>query len=185
MYEIIKQTQQLSKTIEDFRNFFKQDKEVQEVLVDEVMQEALDVIKSSFINHSIEVVISYNSKQKMLLFARELMHVFINILNNAKEALVQKNVQNMKISITTKDRNDGVYIQICDNAGGIDKTIFPHIFEPYFTTKENTNGTGLGLYIAKIIVEQHLKGTLHAMNHKDGACFEIILLKESRLGEKQ
>ena len=116
----------------------------------------------------------------MKLYARELLQVFINILVNAKDALIEYQEANREIEIFIEDKNEWIEILICDNAGGIKDDIMSKIFEPYFSTKEQKQGTGLGLYISKTIVDKHLYGTLQAYNGKDGACFEIKLYKENQ-----
>ena len=180
LQEILYTTQELSKTIEDFRNFFKQERELETAVVDRVIEDALHVVEGSLLSDGIEVVSSMQAPKGVRIFSRELMHVIINILTNAKEALAQSRSENRKIYIVTHQQEESTKITICDNAGGIKDEIFTHIFEPYATTKGHSNGTGLGLYISKVIIEQHLRGSLHAMNTKEGACFEIMLLQESR-----
>jgi len=177
---VLEQTNHLSKTIDDFRNFFKSDKEKKEVKINEILEDALKIIGKSLSNNDIEVVIHNNSTSTMKLYARELLQVFINILVNAKDALIEYQEANREIEIFIEDKNEWIEILICDNAGGIKDDIMSKIFEPYFSTKEQKQGTGLGLYISKTIVDKHLYGTLQAYNGKDGACFEIKLYKENQ-----
>jgi len=108
-----------------------------------------------------------------------LLQVFINILKNSKEALSENKIKDPIIQVTTKEDEDFVYISICDNAKGINPDIIAKIYDPYFTTKDEKIGTGLGLYMTKTIVEKHLNGTIKAYNRKDnGVCFEISLPKK-------
>jgi signal transduction histidine kinase len=103
------------------------------------------------------------------------MQVLINLLKNAKEAMDKKNIDKKKIFITTESSEDSASISICDNAGGIKDEIIEKIFDPYFSTKSDKNGTGLGLYMSKTIVEKHLEGKIEVYNKDEGVCFVITL----------
>ena len=173
--DIISRTQDLSKTIDDFRNFFKPGKEVQEVSPEEVLHEAFNVIGKSIENHGIEVIIDSKNGKKIKTYLRELMQVIINILKNAKEVLIENEIKEGKIFIYIRDLEDEVIISICDNGGGVKDEIKEKIFNPYFTTKDERNGTGLGLYMSRTIVEKHLHGMLNTYNENGGACFQIRL----------
>ncbi len=172
------QTEQLSHTIDDFRNFFRPDKEKENVVLKDVMEECLGVIGKSLENHNIEVEKIYMSDTVLLIYSRELMHVYINIIKNAKDILVQKKIKTGKIKIVIDEDLDSVITKIYDNGGGVDIDIINKIFEPYFTTKDVKIGTGLGLYMSKTIVEKHLHGELSVENINDGACFIVKLPKE-------
>ena len=172
---IILQTKELSKTIDDFRNFFRPAKEAEDVLVEDILSEVFAIVEKSLENNNIEVFKEFKNEKKISTYSRELMQVFINILKNAKEVLVENIKEDRKIFISIKESKNKVVIKICDNAGGIKVDILNKIFDPYFTTKNEINGTGLGLYISKTIIEKHLNGTLNAYNKDDGACFEISL----------
>jgi len=177
---IISQTKELSNTIDDFRNFFKPNKELEDTLLEDVFNNALSVIGKSLENHGIKVALDVHS-DTIKTHPRELMQVFINILKNAKEALVENEVEDKTISIIADNKSDNITIKICDNAGGIKKDIIGNIFNPYFKKKSEKNGTGLGLYMSKTIIEKHLSGTLKVYNKFDdknnlsGVCFEISL----------
>jgi signal transduction histidine kinase len=171
--DIIAQTQELSKTIDDFKNFFKPIKNIEEVTVEDIMEETLRVIGKSLENNNIKIITNFDTKQTIQTYSRELMQVFINIINNAKEALVYNNIANKQITITTINKTKNIDIKICDNGTGIAFDVINKIFDPYFTTKDEHNGTGLGLYISKTIIEKHLLGSIKAYNIKNGACFEI------------
>jgi PAS domain S-box-containing protein len=175
--DILDQTKYLSKTIDDFRNFFKPSKTKDEVVVSNVFEESLAVIVKSLENNNIEVINDFQTQTVLNLFSRELLQVFINILNNAKEALVENKKDERKITNRIYEDEKFVIISICDNAGGIPEDVKNKIFEPYFTTKESKNGTGLGLYMSKIIIEKHLKGSIIVIDNSEGVCFEIHLPK--------
>ena len=173
--DIIHQTQELSKTIDDFREFFKPDKNAQEVRVQSVVDDALAIVGKSLENNDVHLHLNLDASLKITTYSRELMQVLINIIKNAKEALVEHNTPLKEISISAHTNEEELSLSICDNAGGIESTIMPKIFQPYFTTKDEKNGTGLGLYMSKTIIEKHLGGTITAFNKEDGVCFEIKL----------
>lgn len=172
---IIKQTKHLSKTIEDFRAFFKPNREKENIEPISALNGVLSIIGKTLENNLINIKIIKKSDAKIEVFSRELQQVLINIIKNAQEVLVSNNIENKEITITILDLKDFVRIEICDNAGGFDEAIKDKIFEPYFTTKDEKTGTGLGLYMCKTIVEKHLKGNIGVYNTEEGACFYIDL----------
>lgn len=176
-HTISEHTQHLSCTIDDFRNFFKKDKIISKVDIEEVYEDAYKIIKSSLSNNNIKLKSSFKTDKKVLAYPRELIHVFINIITNAKDALVTNKIKNATINFEVYEEEKYISTQICDNAGGIAEDILPDIFDPYFSTKDEKNGTGLGLYISKIIIEQHLNGILEVKNINNGTCFIVKLLK--------
>ena len=173
--DIIEQTEYLSHTIDDFRNFFKPNKQKTLVSVKEVMDETMVMMRATLENNDIELIENYGSNIRFFTYEKELMQVFINILKNAQEILKEKKISTKQIVISEFIKKNNVIVQICDNAGGIAEENIYKIFEPYFTTKDEMNGTGLGLYISKVIIEKHLNGTIRAFNKGDGACFEISI----------
>lgn len=173
--DVIAQTEELSKTIDDFRNFFKPDKIPEKVLLSNVVDDVLTVILKSLENNDIKLELNLKPNIELLTYARELMQVLINIVKNAKEALVEKEVENKKIKISSSLKDEHVVIEVLDNAGGIPQDIQKSIFNPYFSTKGEKNGTGLGLYMSKTIVDKHLHGTIEMKNIENGACFVITL----------
>lgn len=173
---ILAQTNELSKTIDDFRNFFKPEKMAESIEVKEIFNDVLGVIGKSLENNNIALHLDVQ-ETKITTYSRELMQVCINIIKNAKEVLIEKNIPNKEITISAHQVDDTLLILLCDNAQGIDSAIMPNVFDPYFTTKQESNGTGLGLYISKTIVEKHLQGVLSVSNQERGACFSISLPK--------
>lgn len=172
---ILRQTRYLSKTIDDFRNFFRPEKTIEEVTVEEVMAEAEKIIGKSLENNLIAFSVKHRNGYKVKTYSRELLQVCINLLKNAKEALMEHRAEDRKIDVVIGDNAENVIMTICDNGGGIDNAIIAKIFDPYFTTKDEKNGTGLGLYMSKTIVEKHLHGTISVENSSEGACFEIAI----------
>jgi len=176
---ILAQTSHLSKTIDDFRNFFKPNKLKDKVNIAKVFEETLHVINKSLEVNNIEVINNFETTSELEIYSRELLQVLLNILKNAKEALVENTKERRKIINTIKENNDDVIITICDNGGGIKDEVINKIFDPYFSTKEAKNGTGLGLYMSKTIIEKHLKGSIKVQKNNGGVCFIITLPKKS------
>ena len=169
--EINKQSQYLSNTIDDFRYFYKPNKESVTVKLEDVISKSLSIIKASLESYDIKIIQEYKSKEKIELYDNEMMQVILNILKNAQDNFSQKDIKDPYIKITTENRT----ISICDNGGGIPEDIIEKIFDPYFSTKSEKDGTGLGLYMSKTIIEEHHNGKLSAQNTDDGVCFIIEL----------
>ncbi|WP_428737515.1 sensor histidine kinase [Sulfurimonas sp.] len=171
---INKQIDYLSHTINDFRNFFKQDKEQELIELNELIKKALQLVEKQLNFHNISVDFSDECKIELYTFKNELIQVFLNLISNAKDAFTSRKEENT-ISIRCEIIEDTVEIIVSDNAGGINEEVLPHIFEPYFSTKKEKNGTGLGLYMSQIIVHEHLHGELKVKNTNVGASFYILI----------
>ncbi len=170
-----KQIQNMSKTIDDFKNFFKPEKEKLEFCINKVITDTIDMVKPILDVHGINIIFDVNIEFKTIGYQNELGQGILNIINNSKDALIQNNIKNKEINILLKEENNNIIITICDNAGGISEDIIDQIFDPYFSTKCEKNGTGLGLYMTKIIIEEHMDGKINVSNDKDGAVFQIKL----------
>ncbi len=170
---IINYSEHLSTTIDDFRNFFKKDKQKIRITLEEIIGNSVSIMKSSLDSKYIKLVLDFNCNEKVDLYANELSQVILNIIKNAEDALLENKVENPLIKIETYLRNNWAVILISDNAGGISPTIVDRIFEPYFSTKKAKEGTGIGLYMSKIIIEENCKGSLTVSNNEEGAVFEI------------
>jgi PAS domain S-box-containing protein len=165
----------MSKTIDDFRNFFKQDKEKKIIPFEKLIQNALDFVEHSYANNNIKIDLNLEFKQEIEVLSGEFMQVLMNILNNAKDALIENKENDRVVSIESKlTEKNMILLDIKDNAGGIPQKIINKIFDPYFSTKSK-NGTGIGLYMSKIIIDEHLSGELTAFNLEDGAVFRILV----------
>ena len=169
----------MSLTIDDFRNFFKENKSKELTNITYIVELALDMLFDTFEKNNIEIENKKNKKiENIFLYKNELLQVLINILSNAKDAFEEKNLEkNKKITIEYKDLKRVQEIIISDNAGGIPEGIIDKIFNPYFSTKSNKNGTGLGLYMCKTIIEKHFEGKINVLNKKNGVCFRIMIKK--------
>ena len=171
--------EKMSTTIDDFRNFFRVDKIKQEFYIKDAISETLDLLGSSLESKNIIVNKDNISEDIIILgFKNELEQVLLNIINNAKDALVENNIQSPKIDISVIENNEVISISIIDNAGGIPKDIINSIFDPYFTTKEQGKGTGIGLYMSNMIIQTNMNGDIKVKNIDDGACFTIELKKD-------
>lgn len=165
----------LSKTIDDFRNFFKPTRQKEETTLEDIVDKTLNIAKPLLTNKNITVQTDFTCKEKIQIYGNELGQAILNIIKNAEDALLEHTVENPKISIRTYKDDKKIYLEIKDNAGGIHATIFDKIFEPYFSTKLSKDGTGVGLCMSKTIVEEHCKGHLHVKNDEEGAVFTICL----------
>ena len=169
-------TRNMSKTIDDFRNFFRPNKAKENFNINESVITALELVEPTFEHHNIKLQKDfYSGKIEFNGFPNEFSQVILNILTNAKDALLENNIQNPKVIIQTKIEDEYICISIKDNAIGIDEEIVNKIFEPYFTTKDEGKGTGIGLYMSKIIIENNMNGRIEVENKTDGATFIIKL----------
>ncbi len=173
--EIESLTAYMSKTIDDFKNFFNPDKQKTIFTIEDSIEKSLDIVKGSLSTHLITIDKNIDKNLQCHSYSDELQQVILTLLNNAIDAIITKSIKNPKISINAYLQKNNILIDIQDNALGIDNEILDKIFEPYFTTKHKTQGTGLGLYMAKMIIESGLEGTLDVENRLDGACFTIKL----------
>ena len=179
---IMQQAQYLSKTIDDFRNFIRNTKDVHKLSLKDTIEKTLSILHSAMINNSITIITDLKDDIEIEGYENELIQSFINIINNAKDA-VKENVKNDEkfIFIDTKKEDSSLIITIKDNGGGISDNIIHRIFEPYFTTKNKTVGTGIGLSMTyKMITERHnasidVYNEEYIYNNKNykGACFKM------------
>lgn len=165
----------LSTTIDDFRNFFKIDKKKELISLEEIIDNSLNIIGKSLESKKIILRKTFECNKKLEINSTEINQVILNIIKNSEDALVDNLVLNSEIRIKTYIEDSLAKIEISDNAGGIKEDILEKIFDPYFSTKSEKEGTGLGLYMSKIIIEDHCKGKLIVTNSKAGAIFTISL----------
>ncbi|WP_373001452.1 sensor histidine kinase [Sulfurimonas sp.] len=175
MESIANYSQHLSDTIDDFRNFFRPAKEMQRTSYCEEVKSVLNIIGDSITAKNIEIIKDLNCKSEFNVYSNELKHVIINIIKNSEDVLVENNIENPYIKIRTYKQDKTRVLEISDNGGGISLDNIEKIFDPYFSTKMKRSGTGLGLYMSKIIIEEHCGGKLEVANNRDGAVFKVIL----------
>ncbi|MEA3290121.1 MAG: HAMP domain-containing sensor histidine kinase [Campylobacterota bacterium] len=167
---IIEKANFLSNTIDDFRNFFQTKKEKADFNIIDIMKNVENIIYATYQNNHISLV--QNIPNDNIIYkglSGELSQVILNIFNNAKDVLVEKNISEKIVKVSIFIENDEVNIKISDNGGGIPKKIIDKIFEPYFTTKHQSQGTGIGLYMSREIIKNHFNGKIYAINEE----FEI------------
>ena len=157
-------TQYLSKTIDDFRNYFKTEKEKKEFTLNKIINNLKTLIEATLRNNHIELIIEIDEDIKLLSYENELTQAMINMFNNSIDALKETPYSEKYIFIKSFKEEDNLSIVIKDNGKGIPRDIIDRIFEPYFTTKHQSQGTGIGLYMTHQIITEHLKGTLDAKN---------------------
>ena len=182
MDAINESTQYLSTTIDDFRNFFKPEKDKKYFKISNVFNKTFSLIHQQFKNRDIDIIQDIKNAQ-ILGFENELIQVLINILNNSRDELINLSNQKKLIFLNSQIKGNKLIIKIKDNAGGIKEDVINRIFEPYFTTKTKNLGTGIGLYICEEIVVKHMQGSIEVKNsiytHENieykGAEFIIIL----------
>lgn len=163
----------MSETIDDFRNFFRHDKEKQAFAVNEVVHHSIKYVEATLKSCNIEVDVTAEENVTTFGYQNEYSQVLLNIINNAKDVLLDRNVANPRICIRVFGEHELSVVTVRDNGGGIDAGILPKIFDPYFTTKDMTQGTGIGLYMSKVIIEKNMGGSLTACNIDGGAEFRI------------
>ncbi|MCD8212531.1 MAG: PAS domain-containing sensor histidine kinase [Campylobacter sp.] len=165
----------LSRTISDFRNFFKSSNKKENFIIENVIDDMLKIILPILNSKGICVQTQYESQKEIFSYKFELGHALLNIIKNAEDALLANSIKEPFIKISTSFKKGKIYIDIKDNAGGIAQDILPHIFDPYFSTKTKSDGTGIGLYMSKTIIQNHCQGAIYASNSAYGACFSIVL----------
>ena len=175
--KIVNLTQNLSQLINDFREFYKEDKEKSLTSLNEIFTKVQNIASASLKNYNIHFNIENNFNQKFKCFPNELAQVILNIIQNSKDAILEKNIKNPFIKVKSYNADNYIVIEIEDNAGGIPEKYKDKIFEPYFSTKSK-NGTGLGLFMSKMIIEKHCNGKLYFKNTKNGVKFVIELRKD-------
>ncbi len=174
--KISKYSLHLSATIDDFREFFKSNKEKKETNYSELIQGVLAIVDASMRNQEIELILELKCEESFSTYPNELKQVILNLIKNAEDVLMEMDREKSYIKLATYKEGDDLILQVSDNGGGVPEEIIDKIFDPYFSTKIQKDGTGLGLYMSKMIVEEHCAGKLTLFNNDDGAVFEIRLV---------
>jgi C4-dicarboxylate-specific signal transduction histidine kinase len=182
----VKTIQSLSSTIDDFSNFFNPNKKKENFELQQSIKEALSIVSKDLDDLSIKVIFEDNHLYNYYGHRNELIQVFINIINNAKDAIHSQKIENGEIVIAIAEEKDLYKLTFLDNGGGVPLDIIDRIFEPYFTTKFKARGVGIGLYMSKMIIENSFYGQIHIENKENGALCTIVLQKRDELdnGEK-
>ena len=175
--QISNYSKHLSQTIDDFREFFKANKEKRDTDFSELVNSVLNIVELSIANQNITIKRELKSKEKFSSYPNELKQVILNLIKNAEDILIEREIENPYIMITTYEDGDSLILEVSDNGGGVADNIIDEIFNPYFSTKKLKDGTGLGLYMSKTIIENHCHGVLTVCNADDGAVFRIALTK--------
>jgi signal transduction histidine kinase len=165
--------QYMSQTIDDFRNFFKPDKDKTFFHIGGVIQKTISFVEPSLKCRNIVILVQAEDDLTVTGYPNEYAQVLLNILSNARDEFVERGVEKPQILIRAFRKRNKIVVTVSDNAGGIPESIVEKIFEPYFTTKELGRGTGVGLYMSKTIIEKHMGGKLSARNIRGGAEFRI------------
>ncbi len=172
---ISKFVQHLSSTIDDFRDFFKTNKKLQNTNFTELLTAVLGIIESSVISKNIELIKDLRFEGKFKTYPNEIKQVILNLIKNAEDILLEKKIKKPFIKISTFKEGENYILEVSDNGGGVPDAVVEKIFDPYFSTKLKLDGTGLGLYMSKTIIEEHCGGKITVSNSKDGAVFKISL----------
>lgn len=174
----------MSNTIDDFRDFLNPDREASFFNPETTIKEVYHILAAQLENNHIELTIHSNMQLELYGIENEFKQVVFILINNSKDAIksLQKNVPDLKGKIEVKlwQKLKTNNISFCDNGGGIKEDIIHSIFDPYFTTKFASAGTGIGLYIAKNIIATRMKGEIKAVNIKDGCCMNITQDKDAK-----
>jgi len=180
MIEIIGGIQQdmayLSKTISDFKDFFKEDKKATDFKVGELLETVISMSEPRLLRHEVELKKDFLTGDKVVFsYKSELQQVLLAIMNNAIDALDDSSGQKCIWVAVESIGDDAIEVRIEDNGGGIPEEVLPKIFDPYFSTKLEKNGTGLGLYMTKMIIEDSIQGAITARNSSRGAVFSVVI----------
>ncbi|MCK5110949.1 MAG: hypothetical protein KAQ94_05460 [Arcobacteraceae bacterium] len=170
-------SQHLSKTIDDFRGFFKENKIKEITTLENIVNDTLNIVKISIENKNIKIIKDLNCKEEFKTHPNEVKQVLLNIIKNAEDVLLENRIQNPTITIQTLCKDNNRVLIIRDNGGGISEDIMDKIFDPYYSTKKEKDGTGLGLYMSKTIIEEHCDGKIECQNDENGAVFKIKFKK--------
>ena len=172
--EIDTQVNHLLVTLSEFRSFFRPDKQAQQVQLLEVINSVELLVKDELMKNAISLEVICPDDIYIKIIKNEFKHILLNLISNAKDAFIEKNIQNRKIRIVASQNNDEVVLEVSDNAGGIDKKILPHIFEANVTSKPEGKGSGIGLYMSKQIADK-MSAKLSVKNTAEGALFRLVI----------
>ncbi len=174
--KVIEQTNFMTQTIKDFSSFFKPRKVKEPFHLSAAIENVEKIFTPQLLHHHVKLIKKLPEEALMIHgYKNEFLHVLLNLLNNAKDAMIENQTAQPTITLEARKDNEKILLSITDNGGGIPLEIMPKLFEPYFTTKEASQGTGIGLYMSKIIIQEHMHGTIDVENVQEGARFTITL----------
>lgn len=168
-------TEHMSKTIQDFNGYFKSYKKRVTISPKSVIIKAVNLVYSGMQNRDVEIGVSVETPDPIKVVEGELIQVLLVLLNNARDILESQVLEERWIKVNVRKVHQKIYISVEDNGGGIKEENLSKVFEPYFTTKFEAQGTGIGLYMSKMIVEESLGGSLRVVNGPYGAKFTVVL----------
>jgi len=173
--DILAYSQHLSSTINDFRNFFKDSKVVTKTTFESIINDTVQIVKVSLQDNDIVLSIHNDFEDELYIYENEFKQVVLNLIKNAEDAIIENNIHHGFIEIKTYKSGSNAIFEVSDNGGGIKSEIIRKVFDPYFSTKDKKNGTGLGLYMSKTIIENHCLGSLKCFNTLEGVMFKITI----------
>jgi PAS domain S-box-containing protein len=168
-------TQELSEMISDFRSHFKTHAEGEPYTIDGIVTEVFDIMESSLAYHSITLEKEMTCEKTLIRHKDEMFQAVLTLLTNAKEVLIERQVTEPRINVTASCDDTRLKFCVSDNAGGVDDAHIDKIFEPYYSTKESLNQSGLGLYVTKLVIQKKFGGDVTIANAGDGACFTVTI----------
>ena len=174
------QLQYMSQTIDDFRNFSKSNKKKEVFVIEAVIKSAINLSEGSLENAKVKTELISQGEHRAFGMRHELMQVFMSLIKNAHDVIREKNIHAPWLKIVVTENENETQIRVEDNGGGIDSDVITRIFQPYFSTKHATGGSGIGLYMSKEIIEKSMLGRITVSNGEAGAIFSILLPKTTR-----
>ncbi|RXJ99206.1 histidine kinase [Arcobacter sp. CECT 8986] len=169
-----KQINFMSETLDNFKGFYQPSRKKESFFISETIYSCINTIENSLLQEKINLDIQIIKDKRITAYKNELIQVLLNLITNSKDVIKQREISSAEIIIKLNiDEKNNCILEIIDNAGGIDKKIINKIFEPYFTTKNE--GSGIGLYMSKVIIQSHFKGEITVQNNLKGAHFKIVI----------
>lgn len=179
LQEIERLTKYMSQTIDDFKSQISDNIPKLSIALKDIIEEAIEVVSGSFQDHSITLVKDIDATLVCHKHQDSLKQILVVLLNNAKDAIIERNIFNAKVEIALECIDGENIITVSDNAGGITKSVMEKMFDPYYTTKHDSEGTGIGLEMARKMMQEKFSGTLSVKNQGEGSCFTMSFQEDS------
>ncbi|XDD48821.1 PAS domain S-box protein [Leptospira sp. WS92.C1] len=173
--KIMNLIEQMSATIDDFRNYFRPNKTKEKFSLISVIQKSFYLIEESLKNQNIKIYFNSDSDYEVFGFPNEFSQVILNVIGNSRDAIMEAQPENPAIYVEIRKEKENKVVIVRDNGGGIENAVLEKLFQPYFTTKDQGKGTGIGLYMSKSIIENNMGGRIQAYNSDSGAVIRIEL----------